>query len=284
MAKPAPAPQSAVLASACSIQTFENAAGGSSHTLIFRCEGYDQCSIARNGESFIDVTGKGYFNFPGAPPSSYKIRCDDISRVWTSAVTPVVTKPLYDQVGFRWFSNDDVEVAVKPLAGINELVRFKDLGSDPFRLRLAILAGRSPVPRGEAKFKLQVAFSTPSVTLSRSAVNAGVLCNQIPDAEYKDLNAVDNIIFFNNPSLDDKQLMAPSIDDPFYGVAIPQTYQESNSFSNSNAAIPQDAPGIWDIALRIRSLDVNQLACFRAVKSDGSLLDGYDVWPAVYNN
>lgn len=283
---PSPAPQnpSDAFAAACTIHTFENAAGGSSHTLIYRCEGFDQCSIAKNGETFVDVSGKGYFNFPGNPPSNYKIRCDDKSRVWSSSVTPFVAKPLFTQLAFRWFYNDDVEVGAEPAAEINRPVSYKEISKDrQIRLRLAVLAERAQVLKGEAKFKLQAALIKPAVSVSSNLLDYGSLCNQIPDPQFKDLSLFENLAFFNNPSIDDKALLAPSIEDPFYGLAIPQTYQESNSISNINAAIPKDTPAIWDISLRLRDISLNELICLRLVRQDNSLLDGYENWPAIYN-
>lgn len=284
---PAPAPVAEIGSSiACSVQAFDNAVGGSSHTLIFRCDDPTVCSIAKDGESFIDVLGKGYFNFPGLSPSSYKIRCGDKARSWNSAISPFPTKPSYGQVGFRWFNNDDGEIPGRPLADINKPMKASALpGSGQVRLRLAMMANRVQVPRGEAKFKLQAAVTKPAPGSLSVGANVGGLCNNLPDGQYKDLQTLEEqITFFNNPSVNDKVLMATKIEDPFYGIAIPQTYNETNSIANLNAAIPADTPALWDVSLRIRSIGTDELMCLRLVRTDGLQLESYDVWPAVYSD
>mgnify|MGYP001602342264 FL=1 len=287
-AKPAPSlVPSAETSSAiaCSLQAFDNAVGGSSHTLIFRCDDPNVCSIAKDGESFIDVLGKGYFNFAGLSPANYKIRCGDKSRSWNSAISPFPTKPSYAQSGFRWFVNDDGEIPGRPLAEINQPMKGSVLpGNGQARLRLAVMANRVQVPRGDAKFKLQAALTTPVVGSAVNSSNVGGLCNNLPDGQYKDVQILDKVKFFDNPSVNDKVLMATRIDDPFYGIAIPQTYNETNSIVNLNAAIPADTPAIWDISLRLSPIGTGELMCFRLVRSDGLQLESYDVWPAVYSD
>ncbi|TSC81984.1 MAG: hypothetical protein G01um101419_703 [Parcubacteria group bacterium Gr01-1014_19] len=283
---PAPAPvQEAGSTIACSIQAFDNAVGGASHTLIFRCDDPNVCSVAKDGESFIDVLGKGYFNFPGLSPASYKIRCGDRSRSWNSAVSPFPTKPSYGQVGFRWFANDNSEVPGRPLSEINKPMKASLLpGTGQVRLRLAVMADRVQVARGDAKFKLQAAFTTPVVGSTVSSSNVGGLCNNLPDGQYKDVQTLETVKFFDNPSVNDKVLMATRIDDPFYGVAIPQTYNETNSIVNLNAAIPANTPALWDVSLRLSPIGTGELMCFRLVRSDGLQLESYDTWPAVYSD
>ena len=286
-AKPAPTPapaESLVSAPACSIQAFDNAVGTISHTLIFRCDDPNGCSVVKDGESFVDVIGKGYFNFPGAS-TNYKIRCGDKSTSWNPAISSVVTKSLISQTGFRWFINDDGEIPGRPLAEINKPLRNSLLpGDGQVRLRLALLASRAQVARGDGKFKLQGAVSVPAVGAASLGLDTSALCNNLPDDQYKDLQTLDRVVFFNNPSVNDKVLMATKIEDPFYGVAIPQTYQETNSIVNLNAAIPADTPALWDISLRIKSIESAELMCFRVVRSDGLQLEGYNVWPAAYDD
>ncbi len=281
-----PAPVSEVgSAVACSVQSFDNAVGGASHTLIFRCDDPNVCSIAKDGESFIDVLGRGYFNFAGFSPSSYKIRCGDKSRAWNSAISPFPAKPSYSQSGFRWFANDDGEIPGRSLSEINQPMKGSVLpGSGQVRLRLAVMANRVQVSRGDAKFKLQAATTLPATGSSIAANNVGGLCNNLPDSQYKDIQTLDTVKFFDNPSVNDKVLMATKINDPFYGVAIPQTYNETNSIVNLNAAIPADTPAIWDVSLRVHSMGTGELTCFRLVRTDGLQLESYDVWPAIYSD
>lgn len=285
--KPTPAPSLAetpTIAPACSIQAFDNAVGSISHTLIFRCDDPNSCSIVKEGESFVDVIGKGYFNFPGAS-TSYKIRCGDKSTAWNSSISSVLTKPLISQVGFRWFANDDGEVPGRPLAEINKPLRSSLLPTGGYvRLRIALLASRAQVVRGEGKFKLQGAVGVPAVGAASLGLDTSALCNNLPDDQYRDLQTLDQVAFFNNPSVNDKVLMATKIEDPFYGVAIPQTYQETNSIVNLNATIPAETPALWDLSLRIKSIDAGGLICFRTVRSDGLQLEGYNVWPAAYDD
>lgn len=285
VSKSAPSSAPAIAASesrSCSVQAFDNAAGSLSHTLLFQCEGFNQCSIARSGSTFVDVSGKGYFNFPGPAPTNYKIRCDDRSRVW-SANSSIVSKPTYSQIGYRWFANENADLPGESLADINREALFDDLpGNQAARLRLVINAGRAGVVRGDVKFKLQYALFSPLVAVQSPNWNTGTMCNQLPDGEFKDITTGANVSFYDNSEVIDRSLMAVSIDDPFYGSAVPQTNQESGSFSNINAAIPQDTPAIWDFALKFKETTTNQLFCFRVIRSDGSPLDSYESWPAMY--
>ncbi|MGC8776163.1 MAG: hypothetical protein ACP5QN_02545, partial [Minisyncoccia bacterium] len=60
-----------------------------------------------------------------------------------------------------------------------------------------------------------------------------------------------------------------------------QTYEELNNFTNSVAAIPSGQDGKWDFSLKDNGASANTAYCLRIVKSDGTVLDTYNVIPQI---
>ncbi len=101
---------------------------------------------------------------------------------------------------------------------------------------------------------------------------------------YSDILASSGAIRFydNTIPLDEDALTATSTD-PTHGAdtIVNQTYEEANTFTNSEATIPAGQDGKWDFALVDNSAPGSVTYCFRVVESDGALLDTYTVIPEI---
>ena len=60
-----------------------------------------------------------------------------------------------------------------------------------------------------------------------------------------------------------------------------QSYQTINSFTNDKSTITAGNYGLWDFPLNFTNTTSSTSYCFRAVKSDGSLLSTYNFWPQI---
>ncbi|MEK9186102.1 MAG: hypothetical protein AAB885_00795, partial [Patescibacteria group bacterium] len=166
----------------------------------------------------------------------------------------------------------------------NQEISFRSISQNrEARLRLGIFAASKDTVLGAAVFKIQFAATDYNAVPNSPNWKPAIACNQIPDNKFQDLGTSGPVRFLDNPNATHGAVYVPSINDPFYGTAIPQTYLENNPLANSNARIPANYPAIWDFALKIQEVPQNQLICFRIIKQNGGLLDNYEIWPAIYN-
>ena len=119
-------------------------------------------------------------------------------------------------------------------------------------------------------FKLQLAGTNGACTISLT---------------YSDVSPISgDVRYYANTGITDGVAMAISANDPTDGAntVLGQNYVESNtSFTNSRAAIPVNQDGEWDVSLNVDPAAKYQRYCFRAVKSDSTLLDTYTVLPEI---
>jgi hypothetical protein len=60
-----------------------------------------------------------------------------------------------------------------------------------------------------------------------------------------------------------------------------QTYNETDPYTNSVAAIASGSDGLWDFSLTSDPATAGKTYCFRTVKANGTPLDTYAVYPEI---
>lgn len=170
---------------------------------------------------------------------------------------------------YRFFGNTDSTDVGSPLNSQDSAGTLGAAG-DPFRLRVLVQSINQFLSRGES-LKLQF------------AEKSGVCDAGFSGESYVDVTGSTDIAFYNNPTPSDGATLTGNASDPTYSgaTAVNQTYVESNNFTNSVAAILSSQVGKWDFSLIDNGAPINTSYCFRIVRSDGSLLDSYNVIPEV---
>jgi hypothetical protein len=137
---------------------------------------------------------------------------------------------------------------------------------EAFRLRILLHVESGPLLQSGQQFKLQYGEENGACSV----------------ATYADVSDLTDIAFKNNPTaLDGTALIVSSADPSHSGhITFEQTYEEQNGFTNSVSTIPIESDGMWDFSLYVNGA-VSGDYCFRIVKDNGALLDGYDVYPEV---
>jgi WD40 repeat protein len=157
----------------------------------------------------------------------------------------------------------------EPLALQDVLAEIPSQGI-PFRLRMTLSADLSALGAGDTYFKLQYAQRT------------GMSCSLDFSAEsYADVDTspTADISFFDNSTVPDGFAIAATVDDPNPaggGGAVPQSYVESNPFTNQSS-IPNGDYGVWDFSLVDNVAPSGTGYCFRIVSSNDELLNTYSV-------
>jgi hypothetical protein len=171
----------------------------------------------------------------------------------------VVTLTL-SQSAYRFFANLGTTDVGAPLAGLNSSAVTPEEGT-PFRLRILIHAS-SVLPINGENFKLQI--SPRSGTCDAGYVGEA----------YSDVSVDSGDIRYYDGMSADGEGLTDNVNDPDHGgdSVVSQTYEEANDFTNSVAAIPMGGDGKWDFSL-VNFSAAGGSYCFRAVKSDGSLID-----------
>jgi hypothetical protein len=102
-------------------------------------------------------------------------------------------------------------------------------------------------------------------------------------SSYTDITDSTLIAYNNNASPSDGNSLTSNAGDPTNGgnVIVNQTYEELNNFTNSISSILAGQDGKWDFSLKDNGASAGSTYCIRAVKSDGSLLDSYSVYPEI---
>jgi hypothetical protein len=183
----------------------------------------------------------------------------------------------FEQSSYRLFANADTTDVGAALAAGDTGATLANAG-DAFRLRMTLhvagdIGGR--LDASEENFKLQFASSTDTCDTSFSGEN------------YIDVTAATEIAFKNNTPADGAALTANANDPPvaanphFGHTIVNQTYEEANNFTNGIAAVPVGQDGKWDFALVDNGATPSTKYCFRAVKSDDTLLESYSVIPEI---
>ncbi len=178
--------------------------------------------------------------------------------------------PTFEQSAYRLFTNTNSADVGSPLALQDTSATLSSTG-DAFRLRTLIHVGSNQLTTGSTSFKLQYAEKSGTCDTSFSGET------------YADVTGATPIAFNDNASPVDGASLVANVNDPTHGghAIVNQDYEESNNFTNSEAAIPAGQDGKWDFSLIDNGAPANTSYCFRIVKSGGALLDTYTVIPEV---
>lgn len=172
----------------------------------------------------------------------------------------------YNQSAYKWYANvNSSTVGAELTAGAQDASTTLSAAGDAFRLRMLLHVGNATATVAQDNFKLQYASTTPG--------------NCLPGT-YGSLPFVDvptsgsEIAYKDNAALLDGAAYASTSTDPTHGgdIRVTQTYEEANNFTvTSTIGVSRD--GQWDFSLvASSSAPAATTYCFRAVKSDGTLI------------
>jgi hypothetical protein len=227
----------------------------------------------------VTVGNDGEWDFPlvvdaSAPNStSYcfrMVRSDGTTTGITYTVVPeVITGGVatLTQSSYRFYSNANATSTGSALAAQNVTSTAPAQGT-PFRLKMLVLASGGTVSQSGRTLKLQLAS----------------LNGTCASSSYSDVATSTGVIrFYDNSTPSDGISISASGTDPTDGIntIIPETYEEQNNFTNSTAAIFAGQDGLWDFSLVDQGMTDGGTYCFRAVDSNGTVLDAYSWYPAI---
>lgn len=175
----------------------------------------------------------------------------------------------YDQSSYRWFSNNNGTSVGSALAAQNTAAT-APVKDSPFRLRMTLHIGTTALAQNGENFTLQFAKKGSGSCSS-------------PEFSYQDVTGSSDIRYYDNASASDNTPLSSSVNDPVYSAHTTraQNYEEANNFTNGQSGITTGEDGMWDFALVDSSADYDSNYCFRAVKSTGTVLDSYGVYPEI---
>ena len=176
------------------------------------------------------------------------------------------------QSAYRWFNNLDSTNVGTALALQDTTTTLSSSGA-VFRLR-ALLHITGGLPTNGQQFKLQFVGKGTGTCASPSGGTPST---------WTDVNATTSIAYNDNPTPTDSSALTDNLGELTHGsdTIVPQTYEELNNFTNSVAAIPSGQDSKWDFSLIDNSAPASTTYCFLIVKSNGSVLDGYSVYPEI---
>ncbi len=190
-----------------------------------------------------------------------------------SRTTLAATNSTFTQSAYRWMTNNNATTVGAALANQDTAMTAPSQGN-PFRLRMLMHVATDTYYQDTTSFKLQVA--------ARGVDNS---CDTSFSGEtYSDVTQGSGVIrYYNNSTPVDNAALTTNGSDPTHSghTVVAQSYEESNTFANTVAQIPSGQDGEWDFSLVDNSAANDTTYCFRAVKSDGSLLDTYSVIPEL---
>jgi hypothetical protein len=158
-----------------------------------------------------------------------------------------------------------------PLAPLNSGLDMSMIS--PLNLRIAIAVESSGIDFSGSTFKLQYAIKGGAA--SCSAVGTG----------YADVTGATPIAYYDNSSHSSNDLIEDNINDPSDGsrTMVPQSYQETNNFTNNQSIIYAGQDGMWQFSLAINNTTLKgQNFCLRIATSGGSLLTAANVADVAY--
>ncbi|MCX6745361.1 MAG: hypothetical protein NTX82_07635, partial [Candidatus Parcubacteria bacterium] len=178
----------------------------------------------------------------------------------------------YTQSAFRWFANTDTTNVGAAMATQDTAATLTSTGQ-AFRLRTLIHVAGSTLGLNGDNFKLQYVDKGTGTCASPSG---GV------PAAYTDVDTTTLIAYKNNTPADAANL-TDNVGELTHGAdtIVPETYEELNNFTNSRTAINAGEDGKWDFALYDNDAFSASTYCFRIVKSDGTALNTYTVYPSI---
>jgi hypothetical protein len=177
------------------------------------------------------------------------------------------------QSAYRWFDNTNTTDVGAALAAQDTVATVGTNGST-FRLRMLLHIADIDLGSSGQAYKLQFVGKG---TGTCAAPTGGT------PAAYTDVTAATVIAYKNNAAPADGATLTANANDPIHGghTVVNQTYEELNNFTNSVSAINAGQDGKWDFALTNNGAPIGTNYCFRAVKSTGTVLDYYYVYPEI---
>jgi len=179
----------------------------------------------------------------------------------------------YTQSAFRLFNNADSTDVGSALAAQDTAASLASTGS-AFRLRMLFHLGNGNLYSSGQNFKLQFVGKGSGTCASPSGGTP---------ASYTDITTTTAISYKNNATPADGVVLTANASDPTHGsdTVVSQNYKEANNFTNAQGAVLIGQDGKWDFALYDNGASASTAYCLRAVKSDGTALDTYTVYPQI---
>ncbi len=197
------------------------------------------------------------------------IKAADSSTI-TNTVYPQITivNPAFEQAAYRWYDNNN-GTTPGTVRAANNTVTTGIAQTAQFRLRMLVHISSDSIFTGTETFKLQFASKT------------GGSCGD--DETFGDVATGSGAVrYFDNAAPADAAATSTTGSDPSHsGHTIrAQTYEESNNFtSNTTTAVGEDA--LWDFSLATSSAPLRTSYCFKIVRSSGSDINTYTVYPEL---
>lgn len=181
--------------------------------------------------------------------------------------------PTYTQSAYRLFNNANSADVGSALAAQDTPATLATAG-DAFRLRMLINVDTNRLDASGEDFKLQY--------VDKGAGSCASPSGGTP-ASYTDVTGATLIAYNDNASPSDGAALTPNANDPTNGgnTIVNQTYEESNNFTNSQAAVLSGQDGKWDFSLIDNGAASGSTYCLRAVQSDGTALGTYSSYPEI---
>ncbi len=183
------------------------------------------------------------------------------------------TNTAYEQAAYRLYANTDSADVGSPLANLDTGATLTS-ETDPFRVRMLVQVTDKTLTSGGETFKLQYVDKGSGSCASPSGGTPST---------YTDVSTSTFISYYNNASVSDGASLTSNVNDPTDGGATlrRQTYEEANNFTNSVANIAVGEDGMWDFSLYPNGASAGTVYCLRVVKSTGTVLDSYTVYPTI---
>jgi hypothetical protein len=151
----------------------------------------------------------------------------------------------------------------------------KDLANlTPVNLRIALATDVSGILTNGQNFKLQYAVKKNADT-----------CAAVPSGSYIDVTTTTPIAYYDNSNYSSAEAIIENPGDPSDGSRLirPQTYQESNTFTNSQSLIYAGEDGMWQFSLVIDNSTLRgKDYCLRIATSAGTLVAATNVADVSY--
>ncbi len=204
--------------------------------------------------------------------ASNDVNENGVNMYWMAFVRSA--PPTYEQSGYRIFQNTDSADVGSSLGGLNTEAVLSATG-EAFRLRMLMHVGNDQLSQNGEDFKLQ--FVDKNGGTCAAPGGAGT------PSSYTDVTSSTIIGYKNNLTPIDGSVLTSNINDPTHGghIVVSQTYEEENNFSNTQSAILNGQEGEWDFSLYDNNAAASTDYCFRIVKSDGTTLNTYSVYPQI---
>ena len=172
----------------------------------------------------------------------------------TATVTTTLTQEAY-----RWYENADAIQPTTALAAENTAITGAS-DNTAYRIRLSVGATSGPLAAGET-FKLQYGTSTSGPWTDVGGLGSGVIWRG-----------------FDNAGPADGATITASL---LSGASILATYEEANPSAGTPNAITAGNAAEWDWVVQHNGAASGTTYFFRMVKSSGTALDAYGVYPEL---